>query len=260
MEFQETVFSQLIHSVDHNEFRRCVKRYSGDHRSRSFSCWDLFLCLVFAQWAEKRSLRATVFALKIMKQKLYHMGIRGAVSKSTLADALNLRDWRIFRDFATSLTPKALDLYKDDPIDLDVQNTVYAFDSSTIDLCLSLFSWANFRKTKAGIKLHTLLNIRGAIPVQVDITDAKGNDVNGLDQLEPEKDAIYLFDRAYLDFERLYRFEQAGAYFVTRSKRGTRVSRRYSRFVDKSTGIQCDQTVVLRVKKVPTVTQNRYAA
>lgn len=260
MSFQETVFAQLVRTVDHHEFERCVKRYQGNYRSRTFSCWDLFLSLLFAQWGEKRSLRATVFTLTRMRQKLYHMGIRGTISKSTLTDALSTRDWRIFQDFAMSLIPQAVDLYKDDPIDPEVKNTVYAFDSTTIDLCLSVFGWANFRKTKAGLKLHTLLNLSGSIPVQIDITNAKPHDVSGMDRLEPERGAIYLWDKAYLDFSRLYRFEQAGAFFVIRSKGNTRAKRRYSNPVDKSTGIQCGQTVVLETKKVFRTIQSHYAA
>lgn len=260
MSFQETVFSQLLQTVDHHEFERCVKRHKGNSRSKTFHCWDLFLCLLFAQWGEKRSLRATVFALTHMSSKLYHMGIRGTVRKSTLADALNKKDWRIFQNFAMSLIPKALALYKDDPIDPDVKNTVYAFDSTTIDLCLSVFSWANFRKTKAGIKLHTLLNLRGSIPVQIDITEAKPHDVSGMDRIEPEKGAIYLWDKAYLDFERLYRFELAEAFFVMRSKDNTRVKRRYSSPVPKEMGLLCDQIVVLVGKKVFKITQNLCAA
>jgi hypothetical protein len=260
MSFQETVFAQLIQMVDHHEFERCVNRHKGNYRSRSLSCWDLFLSLLFAQWAEKRSLRATIFSLTRMCHKLYHMGIRGAVSKSTLADALSRRAYRIFQDFAMSLIPQALELYKNDPIDPDVENTVYAFDSTTIDLCLSVFGWADFRKTKAGIKLHTLLNLRGSIPAQIDITNAKPHDVSGMDRIEPEVGAIYLWNKAYLDFNRLFRFEQAGAFFVMRSKDNTRLKRRYSRPMDKTTGVQCDQIVVLETKKVFMNIQDRFAA
>jgi hypothetical protein len=260
MSFQETVFSQLVHTVDHNEFQRCVHRYAGDYRSRSFSCWDLFLSLLFAQWAEKRSMASTVFALSRMQQKLYHMGFRGRVTTSAISDAVNRRDWRIFQDFAMSLIPKALELYKDDPIEPDIENTVYAFDSTTINLCLSVFGWADFRKTKAGIKLHTLLNLRGSIPAQIDISNAKPHDVSGMDRIEPERGAIYLWDKAYLDFSRLYRFEQAGAFFVMRSKANTRMKRRYSNHVDKNTGVQCDQIVVLETKKVLKTIQSHYAA
>jgi hypothetical protein len=260
MSFQETVFAHLIQSIDHNEFSRCVKRYNGNYRSRSFSCWDLFLCLLFAQWGEKRSSRATVFALTRMQQKLYHMGIRGTVSKSTLTDALGTRDWRIFQDFAMSLIPQAAALYKDDPIEPEVENTVYAFDSTTIDLCVSVYGWADFRKTKAGIKLHTLLNLRGSIPAQIDISNAKPHDVSGMDHIEPEAGAIYLWDKAYLDFSRLFRFEREGAFFVMRSKDNTRVKRRYSKPVDKNTGVQCDQIVVLETKKVSKTIPGHYAA
>lgn len=260
MSFQETVFAQLIQTVDHHEFERCVRRHNGNYRNRSLSCWDLFLSLLFAQWGEKRSMRATVFALGRMGQKLYHMGFRGRITASAISDAINGRDWRIFQDFAMSLIPKALELYKDDPIDPNVKNTVYAFDSTTIDLCLSVFGWADFRKTKAGIKLHTLLNLRGSIPKQIDISNAKPHDVSGMDLIEPERGAIYLWDKAYLDFKRLFRFEQEGAFFVMRSKDNTRVNRRYSNPVDKSTGVQCDQIVVLETKKVLRSTRGRYAA
>jgi hypothetical protein len=260
MSFQETVFAQLIQTVDHHEFERCVKRYNGNYRSRSLSCWDLFLSLLFAQWAEKRSMSSTVFALTRMQQKLYHMGFRGRITTSAISDAVNRRDWRIFQDFAMSLIPKALVLYKDDPIDPDVKNTVYAFDSTTIDLCLSVFDWAEFRKTKAGIKLHTLLNLRGSIPVQINMTNAKPHDVSGMDTIDPEEGAIYVWDKAYLDFERLFRFDQAGAFFVIRSKKNTCLKRRYSRTVTRSTGVQCDQRVMLTSKKVPKRTQNRFVA
>jgi hypothetical protein len=195
-----------------------------------------------------------------MPNKLYHMGIRGTVNKSTLADALNARDYRIFEDFAKSLIPQALALYQNDPIDPEVGHTVYAFDSTTIYLCLSVFQWADFRKTKASIKLHTLLNLRGAIPVQIEIGNAKSNDAKGMAAIKTETGAIYLFDRAYLCFEELYRFEQAGAYFVTRSKSNTRVQRRYSAPADKTSGVQCDQTVVLVAKKAVMPTKSRYAA
>jgi hypothetical protein len=203
------------------------------------------------------SLRSTVFALQRMESRLYHMGFRGRITSSALSDANNTRNWQIYRDFASSLIPKALALYQNDTIEPMVFNTVYAFDSTTIDLCLSVFGWASFRKTKAGIKLHTLLNLRGAIPVQIEVTGARCNDVKGMDAITPEKDAIYLFDRAYVDFARLYRFEQSGAFFVTRCKDNTRANRRYSATINKQTGICCDQTIVLSLKKVPVITPKR---
>ncbi len=206
---------------------------------------------IFAQLAEKKSLRATVFSLRRMESKLYHMGIRGNVSLNTLSHANTKRDWQIWRDYAQNLIPQARGLYKDTRIATDevVKNTVYAFDSSTVDLCLSLFRWARFRKTKAGIKLHTMIDLRGIIPVYINITEAKVNDMNALDWLTPESGSIYLFDRGYLDFSRLHKFTLAGAFFVTRAKHNTRLNRLYSRPVNRNTGLACDQTVVLALKK-----------
>jgi hypothetical protein len=252
MSFQETIFAQLMQLVDHDELNRCVERYGGNSRVRTFSCQDQFLCMVFAQLAEKKSLRGTMFSLNRMESKQYHMGILGRVSVSALSDANMTRDWRIWRDYAQSLMPQARDLYRDMRIatDEEVKNTVYAFDSSTVDLCLSLFRWARFRKTKAGIKLHTMIDLRGIIPVYIDITEAKVSDVRALDRFNPEPGSIYLFDRGYLDFSRLYKYTRIEAFFVTRAKHNTQLKRVYSRPVDKSTGLLCDQTVVLALKKV----------
>jgi len=252
MTFQLTIFAQLMALVDHNELTRCIDRYEGNKRVRAFSCQDQFLCMIFAQLAEKKSLRATVFSLIQMQHKLYHMGIKGSVSKSTLADANAIRDWRIWRDYAQSLIPQAKELYAKEKLSVDeeVENTVYAFDSSTVDLCLSLFEWARFRKTKAGIKMHTMIDLRGIIPTYIDITEAKVNDVKALDWFEPELGSIYLFDRGYLDFSRLYKFTLFGAFFVTRAKRNTKFIRLYSNPVDRSTGLICDQIGVLAVKKI----------
>jgi len=251
MVFQETVFSQLVEMVDHNEFRRCVARYCGDYRTRSFRCWDQFLCMLFAQWGEKESLRSTCFVLERMSGKLYHMGIRGRVSLSALSDANQNRDWRIWRDYANTLILRARLLYKEERIDVDenIEAAVYAFDSSTVDLCLSVFEWAHFRKTKAGIKLHTQLDLRGDIPVWIDISEALGNDVKALDILLIEAGSVYLLDRGYLDFTRLYKFTQVKAFFVTRAKDNTRFRRVYSNPVDKSAGLICDQLGFLQAKK-----------
>jgi hypothetical protein len=262
MPVQETIFAQLMQLVDHHELDRCIARYDGNSRIRTFSCQDQFLCMTFAQLAEKKSLRSTVFSLRRMKSKLYHMGIRGNVALNTLSNANAKRDWQIWRDYAQSVIPQARNLYRGTRIatDEEVKNTVYAFDSSTVDLCLSLFSWARFRKTKAGIKLHTMIDLRGIIPVYIDITEAKVNDVKALDWFNPEPESIYLFDRGYLDFSRLYKFTQVSAFFVTRAKHNTQLKRVYSRPVDKNTGLICYQTVVLALKKVVRTTPKSCAA
>lgn len=262
MTFQPTVFSQLMGLVDHNELNRCIERYGGNKRVRSFSCLDQFMCMAFAQFAEKKSLRSTVFSLQQMNRKLYHMGIKGYVSKSTLSDANNTRDWRIWRDYTQSLIARAQALYADEKIQVDEEITtaVYAFDSSTVDLCLSLFPWADFRKTKAGIKLHTQLDLRGKIPVYIDITEALSNDVKALDKLTPAPGSIWLFDRGYLDFSRLYKFTLIGAFFVTRAKDNTRFRRVYSKKVNRSTGLICDQIGTLVLKKAKKIIPKSYAA
>lgn len=241
----KTVFSQIIDFLPQKKFRQCVNRYNGDHRVRSFTCYSQFLCMAFAQLTYREGLRDIECCLRAMQEKLYHMGIRGKVSRSTLADANELRDWRIYSDFAQILIHEARRLYAEDHFGLELNNTVYALDSSTIDLCLSLFPWARFRRTKAAVKLHTLLDLRGSIPVFIWITDGKIHDVNVLDHLIPEPGAIYIMDRAYLDFKRLYQMHQAGAIFVIRSKTNTGLRRLYSHKVDKTTGVKYDQTVVL---------------
>jgi len=262
MSYQETIFAQLMELVDHNELNRCIARYSGNAYAKTFTCLDQFLCLAFAQLAEKKSLRATVFSLRHMRHKLYHMGIKGIISLNTLSHANANRDWRIWRDYAQSLIPKARALYQDEEVKIDeeIQAAIYAFDSSTVSLCLSLFPWASFRSTKAGIKLHTQVDIRGNIPVYIDVTEALGNDVKGLDNLPIEPGSFYLLDRGYLDFSRLYKFTMISAYFVTRAKDNTRLNRVYSRRVDKSTGLICDQTVELVSKKAGRITQKSFAA
>ena len=240
-----TIFYQILEFMPKHNFRQCVDRYNGNHRTRSFKCYDQFLCMAFAQLTYRESLRDIECCLRAMGKKLYHMGIRGKISRSTLAYANENRDWRIYCDFAQILIHEARQLYANDDFDLELQQTVYALDSSTIDLCLSVFPWARFRKTKGAIKLHTLLDLRGNIPSFVAITDGKVHDVNILDVLIPEPGAIYVMDKAYLDFERLYHLDQCAAFFVTRAKSNTKLKRLYSRAVDKSTGVKCDQVVVL---------------
>jgi len=240
----QTVFSQIMDFLPKHQFRRCVQRYKGNHRARSFTCYDQFLCMAFAQLTFRESLRDIESCLRAMKEKLYHMGIRSKVSRSTLADANEKRDWRIYADFAQLLIHEARKLYIDDDFGLQLKETVYAFDATIIDLCLSVFPWARFRSTKAGIKLHTLLDLRGNIPSFIEITAAKIHEVKVLDALIPELGAIYVMDRAYLDFERLYRLHQCPSFFVVRGKVNTKLRRLYSRPVDKSSGLRCDQIVV----------------
>lgn len=240
-----TIFSQIMDFLPKHKFRQCVNRYSGNYRTRSFSCFDQFMCMAFAQLTYRESLRDIECCLRAMHKKLYHMGIQGKVSRSTLAHANENRDWRIYCDFAQVLIHEARQLYADEDFGLELEETVYALDSSTIDLCLSVFPWAHFRKTKSAIKLHTLLDLRGNIPTFIAITDGKVHDVNILDVLIPEAGAIYVMDKAYLDFERLYILHNCAAFFVTRAKTNTKLKRIYSQPVDKSTGIKCDQIVVL---------------
>jgi hypothetical protein len=240
-----TIFAQIMDFLPKHKFRKCVDRYSGNYRSRSFSCFDQFMCMAFAQLTYRESLRDIECCLRAMHEKLYHMGIRGKVSRSTLAYANENRDWRIYCDFAQILIHEARQLYVNEDFGLELEQTVYALDSSTIDLCLSLFPWARFRRTKGGIKLHTLLDLRGNIPSFIAITDGKVHDVNILDVLIPEPGSIYVMDKAYLDFGRLYDLNQCAAFFVVRAKSNTRLKRLYSNPVDKSTGVQCDQIVVL---------------
>lgn len=243
-----TIFSQALDFLPRRSFKRCVKRYKGNHRVRSFKCFDQFLCMAFAQLTYRGSLRDTVLCLRALQEKLHHIGIQGNVTRSTLSDANEKRNWRIYCDFAQVLIGKARKLYADDDFGLQLNETVYALDSSTIDLCRSVFPWARFRSTKSGVKLHTLLDLRGNIPSFVSITDAKVHDVNILDQLIPEPGAIYVMDRAYLDFARLNELNREASYFILRAKRNTQLKRIYSAPVDKSTGVFCDQTVKLANK------------
>ena len=240
----QTVFSQVMDFLPQKKFRQCVNRYNGNYRVRSFTCYNQLLCMAFAQLTYRESLRDIVCCLRAMREKLYHMGIRGKVSRSTLADTNEVRDWRIYSDLAQILIHEARRLYAKDDFGLELKETVYALDSSTIDLCLSVFPWARFRKTKAAVKLHTLLDLRGDIPTFIWITDGKVHDVNVLDHLVPEPGAIYVMDRAYLDFQRLYQMHQCSAVFVTRSKTNTGLRRLYSHKVDKTTSVRYDQTVV----------------
>jgi IS4 transposase len=240
-----TVFAQVIQHAPHKAFQRCVERYPGVRRARSFTCWDQFLCLVFAQLTFRESLRDIEACLGAVPEQLYHMGIRSEVSRSTLADANEKRNWRIYADFAQVLIKEAQRLYAGDSFALELAETVYALDSTTIDLCLSLFPWAHFRRTKSAIKLHTVLDLRGNIPSFLRVTDGRTSDVSQLDDLPLEAGAIYVMDRGYVDFARLYRFTLGQASFVVRAKKNLRSKRRYSHEVDRSTGLICDQTIVL---------------
>lgn len=237
------VFSQLLDFLPRKSFRTCVSRYNGNYRIRSLTCYEQFLCMAFAQLTYRDSLRDTVLCLRAMQNKLHHVGIQSKVARSTLADANEKRDWRIYCDFAQVPIAQARKLYADDDFGLQLDETVYALDASTIDLCRSLFPWARFRSTKSGIKVHTLLDLRGNIPSFVSITDAKMHDVNILDELYPEPGSIYVMDRAYLDFERLHRLNRGLAFFILRAKRNTKLRRLYSSSVEKSTGVIYDQTV-----------------
>ena len=239
------VFSQVMDHLPMKEFRRCVDRYQGHHKVQSFSCLDQFLSMAFAQLTYRESLRDIEACLRAQQMKLYHMGIRSDVSRSTLAYANETRDWKIYADFAQVLIHIARDLYAEDDFGVALKETVYALDSTTIDLCLSVFPWAHFRKAKAAVKLHTLLDLRGNIPTFIRISDGKMHDVNVLDEILPEAGSFYVMDRGYLDFERLYVLAQALAFFVTRSKINFGFRRLYSHPIEKTTGVQCDQTIVL---------------
>ena len=239
------VFAQITEHLPRTTFRRCVARYGGTYKVKSFSCLDQYLSMAFAQLTYRESLRDIEACLRAQQQKLYHMGIKSRVSRSTLADANESRDWRIYADFAQSLIAIARRLYATEPFGVDLKDTVYALDASTIDLCLSVFPWAPFRSTKAAIKLHTLLDLRGNIPSFLHISDGKLHEVNVLDLLLPEPGAFYIMDRGYIDFDRLYQLHEAKSFFVTRAKSNLKAQRRYSHPVDRSTGLICDQTIVL---------------
>jgi hypothetical protein len=246
----KSIFSQLMDFLPAYEFRQCVERYQGNYKLKSFSCWDQFLCMAFAQLTYRESLRDIEACLRAQQTKLYHLGIRGQVSRNTLAHANSVRDWRIYADFAQVLITRARALYADDNFGVELAQTVYALDATTIDLCLALFPWAEFRKHKGAVKLHTLLDLRGNIPTVVIITHGKVHEVNILDQLSFEAGAFYVMDRGYLDFARLYKLHLASAFFVTRAKKRFDFQRRYSQPVNRATGVICDQIVTL-VNPVP---------
>src|SRR6266851_4626327 len=240
-----TVFSQLVEFLPHQQFQKCVDRYGGGRYLKNLSCWDQYLAMAFAQLTYRESLRDIEACLGSIGSKLYHMGFRGKVARSTLADANEARDWRIYADFAQVLIAMARPLYALDPIGVDLDQTLYALDSTTIDLCLALFPWAKFRKHKAAVKMHTLLDLRGNIPTFIRITEGRVHDVNILDQIMPEPGAFYVMDRAYVDFERLFFLTLSSAFFVVRTKTNVLLQRRYSHSVDKSTGVRSDHTVIL---------------
>jgi hypothetical protein len=239
------VFAQLMEFLPRHEFNTCVRRYGGDRRPRGFSCRDQFLCLAFAQLTFRESLRDIETCLRAVGPKLYHLGLRGAIARSTLADANRTHDWRIYADFAQVLIGWARALYGHEPLGVALERTAYALDSTTVDLCLSLFPWARFRRHKGAVKLHTLLDLRGNIPCFVQISHGKIHDVNVLDLLPLEPGAFYVMDRGYLDFERLHRFTRGAAFFVVRAKRNLDCTRRARRAVDKTTGLRSDHTIVL---------------
>ena len=241
----QTVFSQVMRFLPVRAFHRCVAQYRGEYKIQNFTCLEQFLCMAFAQLTYRESLRDIEVCLRGNRSRLYHMGIHSRVARSTLADANESRDWRIYADFAQVLIARARELYAHENFDVELNSTVYALDATTIDLCLSLFPWALFRKTKGAVKLHTLLNLRGSIPEFIHISDGKMADVRVLDILIPEAGSFYIMDRGYIDFARLYAMHQSQAFFVTRAKRGFQFKRRYSHPVDKSTGLRSDQTIIL---------------
>jgi len=245
----KSVFSQLIEWVHPEQFRRCVTRYRGHYKVRRFSCWDQFLAMAFAQMTFRESLADIEICLRSRRDRLYHLGFRSSVGHSTLADANSTRDWRIYADLAQGLIRRARKLYAHEPLGLELDHTIYALDSTTIDLCLSLFPWARFRSTKAAVKLHTLLDVRGPIPTMITISEGKQADVQILDDLLLEPGAFYVMDRGYVDFERLYRFTLAAAFFVTRTKTGIQLNRLESRPVDRDTGLRSDHIVWLTTPK-----------
>lgn len=243
-----TIFAQLMNIVPWKRFETCVTRYRGDYKVKEFFCTEHFRVMAFAQLTYRESLRDIEVCLKAIGSRRYHMGIRCNVSRNNLSHANETRDWRIYADFAQILIARAKALYANEPSALDLADTIYALDSTTIDLCMNMFPWARFRKTKSAIKMHTLLNLRGSIPEFIYISDGKLHDVKILDQLIPIPGAFYIMDRAYLDFRRLYSLHQERAFFVTRAKRNFKSNRRYSHEIDKSTGVQCDQTVMLTTR------------
>jgi hypothetical protein len=246
MNVGKTVFSQLMEFIPQYEFQKCVERYQGNYKIKSFSCWDQFLCMGFAQLTYRESLRDIQACLRGNKQKLYHMGFRGNVSRNTLAHANQVRDWQIYADFAHVLIGQARILYANEDFGVELKQTVYTFDATTIDLCLSLFPWAQFRQRKGAIRLHTLMDLRGSIPTLIFVTHGKVHEVNLLDELIIEPGAIYVFDRGYLDFARLYKLHRAGAFFIIRAKSNFRFRRLYSQKANKAKGVQADQIIELQ--------------
>lgn len=244
-----TVFRQLLQYLPRHEFNVCVRRYRGEHWAKSFSTFDQFLCLAYAQLSGRESLRDIETCLNSHREKLYHVGFRGAVSRTTLADANERREWRIFQDFGHVLIGIAQRLYQDEPLAIELKQPLFAFDSTTIDLCLSLFPWAEFRKTKAAVKMHTLIDLRGSIPTFVAVTTGKVHDVRMLDVMPVTEDAIYTMDRGYVDFARLYAIHKQGAFFVVRAKDNLRCQRLYSSPKDNEAGIRADQVVTLVTQK-----------
>jgi hypothetical protein len=242
----KTIFAQLMEFLPAYEFRKCVKRYNGNYKIKSFTCWDQFLCMAFAQLTYRESLRDIEACLRAAQNKLYHSGIRSRVSRNTLANANQVRDWRIYADFAQVLIGIARELYINEDFGVELQQTVYALDATIIDLCLSLFPWAKFRNRKGAIKLHTLIDLRGNIPAFVIITHGKVHEVTILDELIIEAGAIYIMDRGYLDFRRLYKIHRSLGFFVTRAKSNFKFRRLYSNKVDKTTGVRCDQVIMLK--------------
>ena len=245
----KTVFSQVMDYLPMYEFRKCVDRYNGNYHTSSFSCLDQYLCMAFAQLTYRESLRDIEACLRSRKEKLYHLGIRGRVSRSTLAEANEKRDWRMYADFCQILISQARSLYADEDFGVELKETAYALDSTTIDLCLSIFPWASFRKHKAAVKMHTLLDLRGSIPSFIEITKGTLHDVNILDIMVPEPGSFYIMDRGYLDFERLYVLTQLLAFFVTRAKKNNKFRRIYSHPVDRANGLRYDQTIMLVTPK-----------
>jgi hypothetical protein len=249
MRAEKPIFCQVMDWIHGEQFRRCVNRYDGNHRVRNFSCWDQFLAMAFAQITYRDSLADIEVCLRSRQDQLYRLGFRSTIAHSTLADANSSRDWRIYHDLAQGLIARARRLYASESFGAELEQTVYALDSTTIDLCLTLFPWARFRSTKAAVKLHTLLDLRGSIPTMIAISDGKQADVSVLDELIIEPGAFYVMDRGYVDFARLYRFTLAGAFFVTRAKTGLQINRLESRPVDESTGVRSDQVVWLKLSK-----------
>jgi hypothetical protein len=245
MHFGKTVFTQVMDGIHPEQFRRCVTRYAGNYKVRNFSCWEQFLAMSFAQLTFRESLADIEICLRSRGRQVYHLGFRSTVAHSTLADANGVRDWRIYADLAQVLIGRARKLYAQEPLGVELEHTIYALDSTTIDLCLSLFPWARFRSTKAAVKLHTLLDVRGPIPTMIAISEGKQADVRILDELVIEPGAFYVMDRGYVDFARLYRFVLAAAFFVTRTKAGIQLNRLESRPVDRSTGLRSDHIVWL---------------